>query len=191
MSPAAGTGTDSGGEGRHGACGLLGTVPQPWGGDGPPRPCREGGEGKKGAAARRYRAPGVFPAVGSAGAGGPQGACAVENFVPCLAGRSAGPGRPRGATGAVVRRRSRSRGGGRGMTTTPRVLRGAGVGGAGCPARSPEIAAVPGTGRLPRVGPRRAARSSGGGSVRRPWVGKVGKGPLVAAGCGRPWDHRP
>lgn len=183
-----------GGEGRHGACGVLGTVPQPWGGgrplwgeDAPPPPCREGGEGKKGAAARRSGAPGrgaCSPPWAAPGRAGRRAHVPWKILCPASAGEA--PGRAgRGAPRELWSGGEVGRGEG-GSTTTPRALRGAGAGGAGCPARSPQIAALPGTGaagRLPRVGPRRAAHSTGG--AVRGWGlgwGRLERGPLSLPG---------
>lgn len=90
------------------------------GGNAPAHPCREGGrgrEGEKGVAARRYWAAGRVPDRGQRREGRACLSAHVLWKILCPAPPRNEPGRARGAPGAAVRGRSRSRGGevGRGL----------------------------------------------------------------------------
>lgn len=114
------------------------------------------------------------PWAASGRAGGPQRACALENFVPCPAGGQDEPGRARGAPGAAVRGEV---GRGAGSRSEDYSSRRAGAG------RVPAMAALPGI--RGRWGSSPRGRSSGAGEpLRRPWRGAA-KGALGPDGCVR------
>lgn len=151
-----------------------------WGRTRPSLPRREGGEGKgrrgrlpavpgRGACSRPWAAPGR--------AGGPQRACALENFVPYPAGGRAGPGAGRAG--------SRSPG---------EVGRGAGRGGEDYSSRRAGAGRHRGWLRYRgwRDGgarPRGAVGLAGGASP--PPLAGCWKGALVPDACVRLWDCRP